>query len=50
MKITVKLKDIKIVVNDFDNNAVLKYESHNKQVQETIKVMCDNCIKLQQSV
>jgi len=37
MKITVKAKQIEIIVDDNDNNAVIKYTSHNKEAQETIK-------------
>lgn len=46
MKIIVKVKDIEIEINDNDNTAVIKYESHNKEVQKTIKIMCDEAIKL----
>jgi hypothetical protein len=46
MKIKVKVKDIEIEVDDNDNNAVIKYESHNNEVQKTIKVMCEEVMKL----
>lgn len=46
MRITVKIKDIKIHLDDCDNSAVVKYGSHNKELQETIKVMTEQCIKL----
>lgn len=46
MRIFVKIKDIEIEVDDKDNNSVIKYESHNKEVQKTLKIMCDEAIKL----
>lgn len=46
MKITVKVKNVEISIDDSDNNAVIKYASHNLEVQKTIQVMCDECIKL----
>jgi hypothetical protein len=46
MRIIVKVKDIEIKVNDNDNTAVIKYESHNSELQKTIKVMCDEATKL----
>jgi hypothetical protein len=46
MRISVKVKDIEIEVDDNDNNAVIKYESHNNEVQKTIKVMCEEAMKL----
>ena len=46
MRIKVKVKDIEIEVDDNDNNAVIKYESHNNQVLKTIKVMCEEAMKL----
>jgi hypothetical protein len=46
MRIKVKVKDIEIEVDDSDNNAVIKYTSHNIEVQNTIKVMCEEAMKL----
>jgi glutamate formiminotransferase len=46
MRIKVKVKDIQIEVDDNDNNPVIKYESHNNEVQKTIKAMCEEAIKL----
>ncbi len=46
MKIRVKAKDIEIEVDDNDNNTVIKYESHNNEVQKTIKTMCEEAMKL----
>jgi len=46
MRIKVKVKDIELEVNDNDNNSVIKYESHNIEVQKTIKVMCEEAMKL----
>ena len=46
MKITVKIKDVEICIDDQDNTAVIKYGSHNKEVQETIKVMTEQCLRL----
>ena len=46
MKITVKVKDIELEVNDSDNNPVIKYETNNKEVQKTLKIMCEEALKL----
>jgi len=46
MKITVKVKDIELEVNDSDNNSVIKYETYNKEVQKTLKIMCEEALKL----
>jgi hypothetical protein len=45
MRIKVKVKDIKIKVDDNDNNTVIKHESHNKEVHKTIKLMCEEAMK-----
>lgn len=46
MRIIVKVKDIEIEVNDNDNTAIIKYESHNLELQKTIKVICDEVKKI----
>ena len=46
MKIVVKVKDIKIKINDKDTTAVVKYESHNKEIHKTIKIMCEEANSL----
>ena len=46
MKISVKVKDIEIFVDDNDNNAVIKYGSHNEEVQKTLKIMCKEAIEI----
>ncbi len=46
MKITVKVKDIKLKIDDNDNKPVIMYESHNNEVQKTIIIMCEQAIKL----
>jgi hypothetical protein len=46
MKISVRVKHIVIKVNDNDSNTVIKYESHNNEVQKTLKVMCEEAKKL----
>lgn len=46
MKISVKVKDIKLEVNDCDNSAVIKYKTNNKEVQKTLKIMCEEALKL----
>ena len=46
MKIKVKVKSIEIVIDDSDNTPIVKYESSNIQLQNTIKSMCDEALKL----
>lgn len=46
MKIVVKIKGIEIKINDKDTTAVVKYESHNKEIHKTIKIMCEEATKL----
>jgi hypothetical protein len=45
MRIKVKVKDFEIEVDDHDNNAVIKYEMYNEELQKTIKAMCEEAIK-----
>ena len=50
MKITVKINNVEITVDEQGQNertATMRYEDQNKQIQETIKVMVGECIKLQ---
>jgi hypothetical protein len=51
MKITVKIDNIEISIDEQDNTnsdgrVTLRYSDQNRQVQETIKVMTEECIKL----
>lgn len=46
MKITVRIKDIEIEVNDNDNCAVIKYEIANKELHKTIKLICEEALKI----
>ncbi len=46
MRIKVKVKNIEIEIDDSDNNAAIMYSQHNAQVQATIKVMCQEAIKI----
>ena len=49
MKITVKAKHIEIVVDeggDSNYKTTIRYEDQNKQLQNTLKLMVDECLKL----
>ena len=50
MIITVKIDNVEISIEenskDNDRFATLRYSDQNKQVQETIKVIADECVKL----
>ena len=51
MKITIRIDNIEITVDEHQQgsrNATMQYSDQNKQIQETIKVMSDECIKLHQ--
>lgn len=55
MKITVKHKDTEIIVSENENDtkdrvASMRWSDQNKQIQETIIVICEQVIKLQNSV
>lgn len=53
MKITVKVKDVEITVDEQgqnDRTVTMKYTDQNKQIQETLKVMAQEALKLQASV
>ena len=50
MKITVKINNVEITVDEQGQNditATIRYSDQNKQIQETIKVMAEECLKLQ---
>lgn len=50
MKITVKINSVEITVDEqgqHDRTATIRYSDQNTQIQETIKVMAEQCIKLQ---
>ena len=50
MKITVKINNVEITVDEQcqnDRTATIRYSDQNKQIQETIKVMAEECLKLQ---
>ncbi len=49
MRITIKINNVEITVDEQgqnDRTATLRYPDQNKQVQETIKVMTEQCLKL----
>ena len=51
MKITVKHKDSQIIVSESDNigkdkTATMRYADQNMQIQDTIKVMVEQILKL----
>ena len=55
MKIIVKHKDTEIIVSENENDtkdrvASMRWNDQNKQIQETIIVICEQVIKLQNSV
>lgn len=55
MKITVKHKDTEIIVSENENDikdrvSSMRWSDQNKQIQETIIVICEQVIKLQNSV
>ena len=55
MKITVKHKDTEIIVSENENDtkdrvSSMRWNDQNKQIQETIIVICEQVIKLQNSV
>ena len=52
MKITVKIDNIEITVDEQGQNertVSMKYSDQNVQVQKTIKVMAEECIKLREA-
>lgn len=51
MKITVKIDNVEITVDEGNTNRTVTMQcaEQNKQVQETIKVMAEECIKLRES-
>ena len=52
MKITVKIDNIEITVDEQGQNertVTMKYSDQNEQVQKTIKVMAEECIKLREA-
>jgi len=50
MKITVKVDDIEIVIDEqlSGRMTTMQYADQNRQIQETIKVMVEQCIELYQ--
>lgn len=47
MKIIVKHKDTKISIVETDSEVVtMRYDEQNKRVQETLKVICEQIIKM----
>ncbi len=51
MKITVRVSDIEICVEEYDSSngdrtVTMRYADQNKQIQETIKVITQCCIDL----
>jgi len=50
MKISVKIDNVEIVIEEqasSDRTAAIRYGDQNEQIQKTIRVMADECIKLQ---
>lgn len=45
MRITVKVKDVEIVVDEQVNNTQIKY-AEVTQIHSTIKLMAEECLKL----
>jgi hypothetical protein len=53
MKITVKINNVEISIDEDikgDRASTLRYSDQSKLVQETIVVIAEQCLKLQQSV
>jgi len=46
MKIIVKVRDIKIVLDEEANNTQIKYSAENKEIQNTLKTMVNEAIRL----
>ena len=46
MKIIVKVGDVKIVLDEESNNTQIKYSDENREIQNTIKTMVNEAIKL----
>jgi hypothetical protein len=46
MKISVKVKDIEILVDDQDSNSIIKCEPYNRELQKTITLICQEAMKL----
>lgn len=49
MKIIIEVKDVRLEVSETglaDRTATMKYTDQNKQIQETLKVMIEQVIKL----
>jgi hypothetical protein len=46
MKITVRVKDIEIVVDEGSSDSIIKYETTNKELHKTIEKMCLEVKKL----
>ena len=52
MKITVKIDNIEITVDEQGQNertVTMKHSDQNEQVQKTIKVIVEECIKLREA-
>lgn len=51
MKITVKINNVEITVEEHEGNAertaTMRYSDQNEQIQDTIRVMAEECLKLQ---
>jgi hypothetical protein len=46
MKITVRVKNIEIVVDEKGSDSIIKYEATNKELHKTIEKMCLEVKKL----
>ena len=50
MRISVKIDNVEIVIEEqasSDRTAAIRYGDQNEQIQKTIRVMAEECIKLQ---
>lgn len=46
MRIHIKVKDIEIEVNDYDNNPVVRHKPYNEELCKTLEVMTNQAIKI----
>jgi len=46
MRITVRVEDIEISIDDSDKSAVIMHDNYNKEVVKAIKVVCEEALKL----
>jgi hypothetical protein len=46
MRISVKVKDVVVEMDDNSDLTLVKYEPHNKEIQKILKIMCEEAIKI----